>query len=84
VTRWHEGWVRRNWRNAAGDPVANIELWRRLLDAAKGHRIEWRWVRGHSGNAINERVDRLAAKARDQAVRHRPPPRNHLRRAERE
>jgi ribonuclease HI len=53
VTRWHEGWVRRNWRNAAGDPVANMELWRRLLDAAKSHRIEWRWVRGHSGNPMN-------------------------------
>ena len=65
VTRWHTGWVRRNWRNAAGDPVANMDLWRRLLDAAKGHRIEWRWVRGHSGNPMNERVDRLATKARD-------------------
>jgi ribonuclease HI len=65
VTRWHAGWVRRKWRNAAGDPVANLELWRRLLDAAKAHRIEWRWVRGHSGNPMNERVDRLATQARD-------------------
>jgi ribonuclease HI len=65
VTRWHEGWVRRNWRNASGDPVANMDLWRRLLEAAKAHRIEWRWVRGHSGNPMNERVDRLATRARD-------------------
>jgi ribonuclease HI len=65
VTRWHEGWVRRNWRNAAGDPVANMDLWRRLLEVAKAHRIEWRWVRGHSGNPMNERVDRLATQARD-------------------
>jgi ribonuclease HI len=71
VTRWHEGWVRRNWRNAAGDPVANMDLWRRLLEAAKGHRIEWRWVRGHSGNSMNDRVDRLATAARDGA---QPPP----------
>ncbi len=35
ITRWHTGWVRRNWRNAAGDPVANMDLWRRLLDAAE-------------------------------------------------
>ena len=72
VTRCHEGWVRRNWRNAAGDPVANMELWRRLLEAAKAHRIEWRWVRGHSGNRMNERVDRLATKAREDGA---PPPR---------
>jgi ribonuclease HI len=65
VTRWHEGWVRRNWRNSAGDPVANVELWRRLLEAARGHRIEWRWVPGHSGDPMNDRVDALATKARD-------------------
>jgi ribonuclease HI len=65
VTRWHAGWVRRNWRNSAGDPVANMDLWRRLLEAAKAHRIEWRWVRGHSGDPMNERVDRLATAARD-------------------
>jgi ribonuclease HI len=70
VTRWHEGWVRRNWRNSAGDPVANVELWRRLLEAAKGHRIEWRWVPGHSGDPMNDRVDALATKARDYG----PPP----------
>ena len=50
ITRLHTGWVRRNWRNAAGDPVANMDLWRRLLDAAKPHQVEWRWVRGHAGD----------------------------------
>ena len=64
VTRWQTGWVRRNWRNAAGDPVANMDLWRRVLDAAKPHRIDWQWVRGHSGDEHNERVDRLATAAR--------------------
>jgi ribonuclease HI len=64
VTRWTEGWVRRNWRNAAGDPVANMDLWRRILDAAKPHQVEWKWVRGHAGNPMNERVDRLATAAR--------------------
>ena len=67
VTRWHQGWVRRNWRNSAGDPVANMDLWQRLLEAAKGHRIEWRWVRGHAGDPMNERADRLATKAREDA-----------------
>jgi ribonuclease HI len=64
VTRWQTGWVRRNWRNAAGDPVANMDLWRRVLDAAKAHTIDWRWVRGHSGDAMNERADVLATAAR--------------------
>jgi len=64
VTRWSAGWVRRNWRNAAGDPVANMDLWRRLLDAAGRHRIEWRWIRGHTGDAMNERADALATAAR--------------------
>jgi ribonuclease HI len=65
VTRWSSGWVRRNWRNSAGDPVANMDLWQRLLAAAKQHRIEWRWIRGHTGDVMNERADRLATKARD-------------------
>ncbi len=65
VTRWHAGWVRRNWRNAAGDPVKNMDLWRRLLDAAAAHEIEWRWVRGHSGDPMNERADVLATAARE-------------------
>ena len=65
VTRWSTGWVRRNWRNAAGDPVANMDLWRRVLAAAKQHEIDWRWVRGHAGDPMNERADRLATVARD-------------------
>jgi ribonuclease HI len=65
MERWVKGWVRNNWRNAAKDPVANYELWQRLLAAAKPHDIEWRWVRGHSGDVNNERVDRLATLARE-------------------
>jgi ribonuclease HI len=64
ITRWHQGWVRKNWRNAAGDPVANMDLWRRILDAAKPHSIDWRWVRGHAGDVMNERADQLATAAR--------------------
>lgn len=64
VTRWHTGWVLRNWRNANGDPVANQDLWRRLLDAAERHTIDWRWVRGHAGDLMNERADALATAAR--------------------
>ena len=64
ITRWHTGWVRKNWRTASGDPVANMDLWRRLLDAAKPHEVEWLWVRGHAGDVMNERVDMLATQAR--------------------
>ena len=64
ITRWHTGWVRKGWRNAAGDPVANMDLWRRILEAAKPHDIDWQWVRGHSGNPMNERADILATQAR--------------------
>ncbi|HYP63606.1 MAG TPA: ribonuclease HI [Acidocella sp.] len=69
ITRWHTGWVRKNWRNAAGDPVKNMDLWRRILDAAKPHEIEWVWVRGHSGDVMNERADVLATQAREKLER---------------
>jgi ribonuclease HI len=65
ITRWHTGWVRKNWRNAAGDPVKNMDLWQRILEAARPHTIEWRWVRGHSGDTMNERADQLATAARE-------------------
>jgi ribonuclease HI len=65
ISRWIHGWVRNNWRNAAKDPVANYELWQRLLAAAKPHTVDWRWVRGHAGDPMNERADKLATIARD-------------------
>jgi ribonuclease HI len=65
ITRWHTGWVRKNWRTAGGDPVKNMDLWRRILDAAKPHAIEWCWVRGHAGDVMNERADVLATEARE-------------------
>jgi ribonuclease HI len=65
ITRWHTGWVRKNWRSSTGEPVKNMDLWQCVLDAAKPHRIEWLWVRGHSGNAMNERADALATAARE-------------------
>jgi len=69
ITRWHAGWVRKNWRTAGGDPVKNMDLWQRILDAAKPHKVDWRWVRGHSGDPMNERADQLATAAREQLGR---------------
>ncbi len=67
ITRWMTGWVRKNWRSSTGDPVKNMDLWRRLLAAEKPHKVDWRWVRGHSGNPMNERADELATAARRRA-----------------
>ena len=69
ITRWSTGWVRKGWKTAAGDPVANMDLWRRLLAAAAAHQVEWLWVRGHAGDVMNERCDVLATAARDAAMR---------------
>ncbi|MFG1463491.1 ribonuclease HI [Xanthobacter sp. DSM 24535] len=60
VTKWVAGWRRNGWRTADKKPVKNQDLWERL-DAALGrHEISWHWVKGHAGNALNERADRLA------------------------
>jgi len=59
-------WLRRHWKTAAGDPVKNRDLWERLHLATQRHRIDWRWVKGHSGDPDNERVDGLA---RDEAIK---------------
>jgi ribonuclease HI len=68
ITEWMANWVRRNWKTAGGDPVKNRDLWERLHAANQRHEVEWRWVKGHSGNPDNERVDVLA---RDAAIRFR-------------
>jgi ribonuclease HI len=67
ITRWIQGWVRKNWRGSTGDPVANMDLWQRILAANAKHTVEWRWVRGHSGQDMNERADELATAARRSA-----------------
>jgi ribonuclease HI len=66
ITEWMPNWLRRNWKTAGGDPVKNRDLWERLHAACDRHRIDWRWVKGHSGDPDNERVDQLA---RAEAIR---------------
>ena len=63
ITKWISGWKARGWKTAAKEPVKNEDLWRRLDEANARHRITWRWVRGHNGDAMNERADRLARSA---------------------
>jgi ribonuclease HI len=64
ITRWHQGWVRKNWRTSTGDPVKNMDLWQKLLAAEKPHQVDWQWVKGHSGDPMNDRADTLATRAR--------------------
>jgi ribonuclease HI len=65
ITEWLSAWKARNWRTADRKPVKNQDLWVELERVAAGHRVEWHWVRGHSGVPGNERVDRLANEAID-------------------
>jgi ribonuclease HI len=65
IGEWLPNWIRRGWKTAAGDPVKNQDLWQRLQAAAKPHKVQWRWVKGHAGDPDNERVDKLA---RDAAI----------------
>ena len=66
ITEWLERWKRKGWRTAAGKPVRNQELWQNLERLAAAREVAWRWVRGHSGVAGNERADALANQAIDE------------------
>lgn len=63
LTKWIKGWQKNGWKTADRKPVKNADLWQDLLTAAKPHRIEWQWVKGHAGHPDNERADRLASDA---------------------
>ncbi|MBF4551730.1 ribonuclease HI [Pseudoclavibacter sp. VKM Ac-2888] len=70
ITEWITGWKAKGWKTASKQPVKNAELWKELdaLVEDSGHTIEWRWVKGHSGDVGNERADMLANKGVDQAL----------------
>ncbi|WP_029460320.1 ribonuclease HI [Solidesulfovibrio alcoholivorans] len=61
--RWLAGWQKRGWVNAEKKPVKNQDLWRRLIPLLSRHSVSFRWVRGHTGHADNERCDVLAKQA---------------------
>ena len=60
ITEWMPNWKKRGWKTAAKTPVKNEDLWRRLDAALAKHKIEWKWVKGHSGDTGNDRADALA------------------------
>jgi ribonuclease HI len=63
--KWIDGWIRKGWKRGKNEPVKNVDLWKRLLKAAKPHSIRFIWVKGHDGHPENERCDRLATSAAD-------------------
>jgi ribonuclease HI len=60
ITEWITGWKRRGWKTADNKPVKNADLWQQLEAAEAVHQVDWRWVKGHSGDPGNERADSLA------------------------
>jgi ribonuclease HI len=60
---WIPAWQKRGWKTAAKTPVANQDLWERLIEQLDRHEITWKKVKGHAGVELNERVDRLAVAA---------------------
>jgi ribonuclease HI len=66
IGRWIGRWVANGWQTQTRQPVKNQDLWRALYDLIQVHRVQWHWVKGHAGDPLNERVDRLATQARDQ------------------
>lgn len=57
---WIFGWKKNGWKTAAKKPVKNAELWQALDKAVARHTVSWHWVKGHNGDELNERADRLA------------------------
>lgn len=60
ITQWITGWKRKGWKTAAGKPVKNDDLWKRLEAAQDRHQVTWDWIKGHAGHPENERADALA------------------------
>lgn len=63
IMKWIHGWKRNGWKTASKAPVKNEDLWRRLDELTRRHKVEWDWVKGHAGHPENERADQLARDA---------------------
>lgn len=60
MTQWMKWWKRNGWMTSDKKPVKNVDLWKRLDEAASRHNVRWKWVKGHAGHRENEICDRLA------------------------
>ena len=63
ITVWINNWEKNNWKTADKKNVKNVDLWKKLKELVKSNQIEWRWIKGHSENPMNDLADRLAKKA---------------------
>ena len=63
IMKWVNGWQANGWKTKDRKPVKNADLWRRLVEEEKRHKVEWRWVKGHAGDHFNEIADELATTA---------------------
>lgn len=66
---WIESWIKKGWMRTKTEPVKNVDLWKRLLEAKKMHEVVFHWVKGHAGHPENERCDQLATSAADSGDR---------------
>ena len=66
IQEWMPNWKKRGWKTASKKPVKNVDLWQRLDDLIEPHKIDWRWVKGHSGHPENEIADQLANRGIDE------------------
>ena len=62
---WIESWQKKGWKKSDRQPVKNVDLWKRLLEAKDPHNVTFHWVKGHDGHPQNERCDTLATTAAD-------------------
>lgn len=69
ITEWMDGWKAKGWKTASKAPVKNVDLWQQLDAACRLHQIQWIWVKGHAGDAGNERADELANKGVESVMR---------------
>ncbi len=60
ITKWIHNWKKNGWKTANKKPVKNKSLWIRLDEVISEHKIQWEWIKGHSGHPQNERADELA------------------------
>ena len=66
IQEWMPNWKKRGWKTAAKKPVKNVDLWQKLDAVIGEHKIDWRWVKGHSGHRENEIADQLANQGIDE------------------
>ena len=69
LTKWMDGWLKKNWKNAAKKPVKNQDLWKPLAQLREMHFITTSWVKGHAGHPENERCDTLASTEAEKFLR---------------